>query len=165
MEIYKLQQLTALAVCVIAGLMCGFLFDTLRAVRKNYKLSNALYAIYDVAFWIACAVVVYMAVYISNSGELRWYEFVGLCLGVCVYTLFLSKRMLRFASFVVKCIHFCFLMILKVLCIPSKILHIISLPIKSFGYKIKSRLLFIVHIKFCKFKFKIPHIKRKISKN
>ncbi len=165
MEIYKLQQLTALAVCALAGLMCAFLFDILRAVRKNYKLSNALYAIYDVAFWIACAIVVYMAVYISNSGELRWYEFVGLCLGVCVYTLFLSKPMLRFASLVVKCIHFCFLIILKVLCIPSKILHIISLPIKNLACTLKSRVLYIAHDKFYKFKFKIPRIKRKISKN
>ena len=165
MEIYKLQQLTALAVCALAGLICGFLFDILRSVRKNYKLTNALCAIYDVSFWAACAVVVYVAVYISNSGELRWHEFVGICAGAAVYTLFLSKRLLGFASFIVKCVHGCFLIILRLLCIPSKILHIISLPIKGFGCKIKSRMLFIVHSKFCNFKIKIPHIRHKISKN
>ncbi len=165
MEIYKLQQLTALALCALAGLICGFLFDILRAVRKNYKLNNILSAIYDVTFWVFCAVIVYIAVYISNSGELRWHEFVGILTGAAVYILFLSKRLLGFASFIVKCIHCCFLIILKLLCIPSKILHILSLPIKSFGYKLKSRMLFIVHSIFCKVKIKIPHIRHKISKN
>lgn len=165
MEIYKLQQLTALLVCALAGLLCGFLFDVLRAVRKNYKSSNVLYSIYDVAFWIVCAVTVYIAVYISNSGELRWHEFVGIFAGTVVYLIFLSKHLFAVASFIVKFICGFFSIILKFLRIPSKILHIISLPIKNCGLKLKSRILFIVHSIFSKVKIKIPRKTNKIFKN
>lgn len=147
MEIYKLQQLYVTIVCFFAGVVCAFMFDVLRGAHRVFKPDSFKSAIYDIIFWICCTAVVYSAIYFSNNGDLRWFELIGIMCGVFCYMLFLSKKIFGFAIFTVKLIYNTFKLAAKIVCIPNKILHIITHRVNKHIKNITPRILYMYYSK------------------
>lgn len=78
-------------VMVLLGAACVFLFDLFRIMRKLIKMSTAWVAVTDFVFWIIFSVVIVGGILYFNNGSLRWYEFIGMVLGVIIYLGILSR--------------------------------------------------------------------------
>lgn len=104
------------------GAVIGLLFDVFRIWRKNFKTSAALVWIQDVLFWILLACVVYATIFITNSAQVRWYEFAALGLGCGLYFLTLSRLVVGISSFVIQLAKRILLFFLKILLFPFYLL-------------------------------------------
>lgn len=96
MEVIKFHELWVFIACLLSGAVSGFVFDIFRAIRREKNVSDKTVAIHDMLFWLISCLIVYMALYISNGAELRWFELVGLCVGVVFYMLCLSCVCIKF---------------------------------------------------------------------
>ena len=83
MEVYKLHELNVMLSTLLSGIVMGFFYDLLRALRlyTGKKIAWLL----DLVFWVAAGVVFYLFIYFSNNASLRWYEFVFCALGAFIY--------------------------------------------------------------------------------
>lgn len=120
MEVIKLHELSVFAACFFAGAVTGMIFDVFRAIRRCFKVSDTVVAVHDMLFWLIACVVVYMAIYLSNSAELRWFELVGLMAGVCLYMLNLSRRCIKLFCILLKGLFGFLNFMLKPVIIPLK---------------------------------------------
>lgn len=77
---------------VIAGIAVGIMFDTYRIIVGINSPSRILTAIADILFWIFCAMVIFIFFLNTNNGDLRYYTFIGLILGIFFYFKLASKR-------------------------------------------------------------------------
>lgn len=165
MEIYKSQQLWVLFACTLAGIGCAITLDILRAIRGNFKLGSFITSLLDILFWIVCSIIVYMTIYISNSADIRWHEFIGLGAGFLIYTFIMHRYFYKIICKITILIAKVFKVILKILRIPVNFLHILIVPLKNVMYKIKSRIFFITHKFYTGFISKTKKTYQKIRKN
>ena len=120
MEVFKLHELSVFAVCFAAGVVLGVIFDIFRAIRQCFRISDAVVAIQDMLFWLIACAVVYSAIYMSNSAELRWFELVGLLSGVGIYIPAMSRITVDFFCRMIHCLVRIIQIISKPVIIPLK---------------------------------------------
>ena len=82
-------------------------------------------------FWILTGIIILYSIFVFNNGEIRFFIFLGIILGVFLYMLLFSSYIIKIN---VKIINF----IKKIV---SKIIEFLLLPIKYF-YKIIKKLFF-----------------------
>ena len=71
------QQSTAFVVCVLCGVIIGFLISCFYALKKAIKMHNVWIGIFDLTFWLALCAMVILVMFYYNSGEIRLYIFLG----------------------------------------------------------------------------------------
>ncbi len=108
---------------VAAGLIVGFVFDIFRILRKVIKTSNVITYIEDILFWILVAIIIFILVFVTNNGELRWYEFLGVALGVIFYHLLFSMYIIKISVKIINIIKKIVISILRVLLFPFLFLY------------------------------------------
>ena len=80
---------------IIIGAILTLIFDIFRLMRRNKESRDIIVYIQDIFFWIIVAIVIIISAFITNSGELRGYMFIGYALGSMFYLLLLSKLFLK----------------------------------------------------------------------
>lgn len=143
MEIYKLQQIMVLAVCTLAGAVCGIVYDIFRAYRRCTANTPLKSAICDILFWAISAVIVYMTIHLTNNARLRWYEPIGVISGYVIYTIYLSRCCMGFLCRFIGLLGKIYNTFLKLAGIPKKILHKLILPFERYSLSVRTRLLYI----------------------
>lgn len=89
------QWVTLLWMLFSGGVM-GVAFDSYRVVSGQLRFPRWSVHALDLVYWAAASVFVFRVLYHSNQGQLRFYVFLGLFLGVWIYFLFLSVITERF---------------------------------------------------------------------
>lgn len=79
---------------IIIGACLTLIFDFFRLVRRNKETKDIIVYIQDILFWMIVAIVIILSAFLTNSGELRGYMFVGYALGSMFYLLLFSKMVL-----------------------------------------------------------------------
>lgn len=79
-----------------SGTLMGVAFDSYRVVSGQLRFSRWSVHLLDLLYWVASALFVFQMLYHVNQGELRFYVFLGLFLGVWIHFLFLSVLIERF---------------------------------------------------------------------
>ena len=82
-------------VFIINGILIGLIFDLFRISRKVIKTNNLMTYIEDFIFWILTGFIVLYSIFVFNNGELRLFMFIGIILGVIIYTLLMSKYFIK----------------------------------------------------------------------
>lgn len=138
------NQIYSLLIFTITGIIIGLIFDVFRIVRKSFKTSDFITYIEDFVFWIITGAILLFVIFKFNNGEIRGYIFMGLCSGIIIYLLTISKPFIKFNVKIVTFIKKIITCIFKFL---SKIFKIILLnpiyflvinikkPIKKFQQK------------------------------
>lgn len=80
---------------ILIGAVLTLIFDFFRLMRRNKETRDLIVYIQDIFFWIIVAVVIIISAFITNSGELRGYMFIGYALGSMFYLLLFSKLILK----------------------------------------------------------------------
>ncbi len=110
---------------VINGVIIGILFDFFRILRKSFKTPDFVTYIEDVIFWILTGLLTLYSIFVFNNGEIRFFMFLGIFIGVALYMLLCSTYIIKFSVFIIN----------KTKKIILKIFNIIAYPIKLI-YKI-----------------------------
>ena len=84
-------QLYNFFIFIILGIIISFIFDIFRILRKKFKTSNFITYIEDILFWVISGFLIMISIFRFNNGELRFYLFIGLSIGILIYILLLTK--------------------------------------------------------------------------
>ncbi len=89
-------QVYGFAATIAAGLSLGLLFDLYRLWRRATRPQKAVTALSDILFWTVATPVTYFYRLMGNWGELRFYVFLGLLLGLFLYFSVFSVIVINF---------------------------------------------------------------------
>ena len=150
-----LNQASLFLVFVINGLIIGLVFDLFRILRKSFKTSDIITTIEDILFWIITGIIILYSIFVFNNGEIRFFMFIGIFLGVMLYMLLLSNYIIKVS--------------VKIIILTKKIVafifKIIIFPVQSIYKIIKNILKKPILFCFINLKKTIRQIGTKISKN
>lgn len=153
---------------VIGGMVVGFVYDIFRVSRKIIKTKNIIVYLEDIIFWFLVSFLTFMVLFMSNSGQIRGYAFIGLVLGVIIYALLISYYVVRGLVRGIEIIEWIIIKLYKIISLPIKfIMKIFYLPISyiSKGYqKIKNVIRKIANAVFFRVKLNIKNIKIRFKK-
>ena len=107
----------------LGGMVLGLVFDFFRIFRKNFKGADALLWLQDILMWAVMLAVVYITLFITNDGKIRWYVFVGFMSGVAVYMVTLSTFIMKISTAVIGFLKKLFSVVITVLLFPVKIVY------------------------------------------
>lgn len=141
------NELFVFGISILTGVIAGIIFDFFRAVRRCGMGRGGAVVLCDIFFWIGEAALVFAAAYNFNSGQIRFYIFIGIAMGIMLYLLTLSRIVLRILVWIYSAlIFFCskikvlILFLLKpVLFLMRKIVYV-SKNIRTRGKKLKKQL-------------------------
>ena len=120
MNINVYHQLLNLFTFTITGIVIGILFDIFRITRRSFNTSDFVTYIEDILFWLLSGILTLYTLAVFNNGEIRFYIFVAILLGIAMYILTISKFIIKSSVFIITFIK-------KMM---EKIIFIITYPIK-----------------------------------
>lgn len=134
----SIQWLT-LGAMLLSGIGMGVLFDGYRVVSNELRFPRWSLSLLDLTYWIASAIIVFRMLYVSNSGEVRAYVFVGLAIGAILYYLLFSKLTMTLTLWLIKAVKWCIQLIINIFHFlvikPVMLLWTILLFILTISYK------------------------------
>ena len=86
----------------VAGICIGLIYDIFRVLRKNFHTSDLITQIEDVIFLVFSGFLVLYSILKFNNGEVRFYLFMAIFLGILLYFLTISKPYVIILNIIVK---------------------------------------------------------------
>ena len=128
------NQIYSLLIFTITGITIGLIFDVFRIARKSFKTSDFITCIEDFVFWIITGAILLFVIFKFNNGEIRGYIFIGLCSGIIIYLLTISKP---FIKKIITCIFKFLSKLFKIILFNPIYFLVINIkkPIKKFQQK------------------------------
>jgi spore cortex biosynthesis protein YabQ len=99
-------QWITLLYMVLAGTAMGLAYDSYRVLSLKLSFPKWLNALLDLLYWIWAALLVFRMLYAGNQGQLRFYVFLGLFLGVWIYFLIFSVTVRRFVVMLIQSVQY-----------------------------------------------------------
>lgn len=109
-------------VFVVIGLIIGLLFDIFRILRISFKTKDFVTYIEDILFWIITGILVLYSIFIFNNGEIRFFIFIGIVIGVILYIMLFSSFIIKYSVYIINFIKKVVRVVLKIIVIPIKCL-------------------------------------------
>lgn len=123
MEVSGANQLYVFGIMIICGAAGGAVFDLFRAVRKSFGANMLTTSLGDILFWFIISAGITAVIFSVNSGQIRWFEIIGIALGGILYFLLLSSLVMSVMGFVFKIFIKIFSTILKFVLTPIFFLY------------------------------------------
>lgn len=117
---------------VINGLLIGLLFDIFRIFRISFKTKDFITYIEDILFWILTGAIVLYSIFVFNNGEIRFFIFLGIIIGIILYITLFSTYIIKYSVYIIKFLKKILSTIFKYLYVPIKY---IGLIIKKIFFK------------------------------
>lgn len=111
---------------VINGILIGILFDVFRILRKSFKTPDFITYIEDIIFWILTGILTLYFIFYYNNGEIRFYIFLGIMLGILIYMLTISKHIINFSVTIITFFKDITIKISKIILYPLRLILTIS---------------------------------------
>ncbi len=89
------NQVYLFFIFIANGIIIGLLFDVFRILRRTMKTSDFITYVEDILFWILTGFSILYSIFVFNNGEIRFFMFLAIGLGITCY-------MLLFSSFIIK---------------------------------------------------------------
>ncbi len=105
---------------LLTGAFITLVYDGLIIWRRVIPHKPVAEALEDLAYWIFCAIYVFMWLYRESNGTLRWYAVAGALLGMMLYKKTISRYLVKGMTWFLK----------KVLAILGKVLYVVLTPVR-----------------------------------
>ncbi|WP_150275631.1 spore cortex biosynthesis protein YabQ [Paenibacillus tepidiphilus] len=99
-------QWMTLLYMMLAGTAMGFTYDSYRVLSLKLHFPRWLNGTLDLLYWVWAALLTFRMLYAGNQGQLRFYVFVGLFLGVWFYFLLFSVTVQRFVVMLIQSVQY-----------------------------------------------------------
>lgn len=136
------SQLHTFIITIATGILLGVLFDCYRVLRGTFKPRVVMTWVADLLYWLIATVVVFLALIVSNWGELRFYVFLGIISGVVLYYRLLSLYAIRLFSAIIKLVKWIITVLKKMLMFIIKpivfCITIVCWPFRFINSKVRS---------------------------
>lgn len=83
--IATINQLYIFLATVYGGFLIGLLYGAITVVRHISRAGRVATIVWDIIFFIFGTAISLAVVYIANKADLRFYTFLGLAAGFCMY--------------------------------------------------------------------------------
>lgn len=124
------EQVYIFLYAILAGGAAAFFYDILRIKRRAIRTGVFIISLEDIVYWFIAAVFLFITVYMSNSGEMRGFIFIGNIIGVILYETLLSSIIITSSVMIINIIKIILKFIGRVLSYPVILLYrLISVPI------------------------------------
>ncbi len=125
----------------------GLAYDSYRVLSVQLHFPRWTLHVLDLFYWCGAALFVFRMLYVSNYGQLRFYVFVGLFLGVWLYFLFLSVTTQRFVVMLIKVVRYFIDVLIRLfrLMVWTPIRLLLKL-LKGLAIMLGSLLMFVFHV-------------------
>lgn len=129
MNTMVMSQLTIFAWAVFFGVIMGLVYDLFRIIRRIVPHNKIIVSLEDIVFWLTSSFLVFEYIFKANSGTLRGFIFIGLCMGIVLYLLTLSQLIVsNMSKFLRQCIE----IIKQITFFLLKPLIFVTKPIRKF---------------------------------
>ncbi|AKG36934.1 spore cortex biosynthesis protein YabQ [Paenibacillus durus] len=108
-------QWITLLYMIVAGAAMGLTFDGYRVLSLKLRFPGWLNAVLDLLYWLASALIVFRLLYAGNQGQLRFYAFLGLFVGVWAYFLIFSVTVQKFVVMLIQTVEWIWKLLMKLL--------------------------------------------------
>ena len=85
------QELIAFITAISSGIVVRLCYYCINCFRDMIKHKLFVIEIEDMLFWCASAIYLFVQIYHTSSGSIRWYFVLGIVIGALIATLFLRK--------------------------------------------------------------------------
>ena len=160
-----INQVYLFIVYLLCGIAIGIFFDIFRVLRRSFKTPDVVTYIEDVIFGVLTGVFLIIMLFVLNNGELRFYIFIAIILGLAIYFLTISKFFIKINVKILTTIKKSILKILSIIFYPINMFlnflkkHVLQVVLKPF------RILTINVKGFCIKNLKKAKNSKKIPKN
>jgi len=91
-------ELQFFAISILWGAIVLLAYDQLRVLRRIIRHNNFWVTVEDLIFWITASVFIFAMIYEQNSGTIRGFSVLGMCIGMIIYHFLLSDFIVRIVS-------------------------------------------------------------------
>lgn len=78
------------------------IYDIIRIIRRIIGHGVVAVAVEDIVFWIVSALIIFNMTFKYNNGEVRWYIYAGMALGMLLYNRSVSAIFVKYISMLLK---------------------------------------------------------------
>lgn len=97
-----LKEADILLKAFATGIILVLVYDLLRIIRRLIPHGNVWISLEDFLFWIGSAVTIFVMLYRENDGYLRGFSIGGVALGMILYSLLLSRLVVKYSAFLLE---------------------------------------------------------------
>lgn len=141
MESIILLQIYSFFTYLISGMIIGIFFDVFRILRKSFHTPDIITYIEDILFWLFTGAFLIVVLFKFEDGQIRFYNIVGLFIGIIIYMLSISKFFIKINVAIITFIKDIVYKIIKIILYPIKfifkMLRKICTPFTFFVINIK----------------------------
>lgn len=87
-----------------SGICLGIILDLYQVLKARFRLRGWIVSLIDLLYWFVSAGLVFSLLMWSNWGELRFYIFLAIALGIFLYYKWFHQSVLRFLRLLVRII-------------------------------------------------------------
>lgn len=103
---------------ILNGIIIGLLFDFFRILRKTIKTKDIITYLEDFIFWILTGTIILYSVFTFNNGEIRFYMFIAMLIGIITYMLFVSRYFININVAIINTVKNVLIKIVQIISIP-----------------------------------------------
>lgn len=85
------EELIIFLVSVVTGIMLRLIYQSINCLRQLISHSRLAMGVEDMIFWLCAALYVFVQIYHTSDGSIRWYFVLGLVFGAAFCTMILIK--------------------------------------------------------------------------
>ena len=86
------EEMMVFLAAVAAGGIVRLVYQCIRCFRRIVSHTLAAIGVEDMIFWLGSAVYMFVQIYHTSDGSIRWYFILGVALGVILMSVFLNKE-------------------------------------------------------------------------
>lgn len=95
MDATTLNQVYLFGIYSVCGIIIGIFFDLFRILRRSFKTPDIVTYIEDILFGIFTGIFLIFILFVFNNGEMRFFMFFAIMLGLLLYLLTISKYFIK----------------------------------------------------------------------
>lgn len=82
------EEMMVFLIAVVSGAIVRLVYQCIRCFRRIVVHDLAAVSVEDMIFWLGSAVYMFVQIYHTSDGSIRWYFILGVALGVILMTAF-----------------------------------------------------------------------------
>ena len=86
------EEMMVFLSAVVSGAIVRLVYQCIRCFRRIVSHTLAAIGAEDLIFWLGSAVYMFVQIYHTSDGSIRWYFILGVALGVILMSVFLNKE-------------------------------------------------------------------------